>query len=138
MDAAAGNATGQRRVVLQRAEFSSDPRALRQNLDRLDGLLQESDARVRRRVGLMFGQLVAQWQSRFEGESMSVSVELLAHAVRLSTGGARRTLLEGDWRALMTPSILDLVDAWGFDRRRQGDAWFEFREARAGQPGAER
>lgn len=137
MDAPVGNAAGKRRVALQRAEFSSDPRALRQNLDRLDALVHESNASARRRVGLMFGQLVAQWQSRFVGESMAVSVELLEGAVRLSTGGARRTLRDADWQALVTPSILDLVDAWGIDRRHQGDAWFEFREARARRPPAE-
>ncbi len=76
---------------------------------------------------LMFGQLVAQWQARFEGEPMAVSVELVADAVHLSTGGARRILSEQDWPPLMSAAILDLVDTWGFDRRREGDAWFEFR-----------
>jgi hypothetical protein len=37
-----------------------------------------------------------------------------------------------DWPPLMTASILDLVDGWGFDRRREGDAWFEFRPRQAG------
>ncbi len=115
-------------MVLQRAEFSSDPRALRGNLERLDELLHESGVAVRRRVGLMFGQLVAGWQARFSGEPMAVSVELVEDAVRISTGGARRKLARMDWPALVTPVILDLVDAWGFDRRHDGDAWFEFRE----------
>ena len=35
-----------------------------------------------------------------------------------------------DWQPLVTPVILDLVDDWGFDRRHEGDAWFEFRERR--------
>lgn len=135
MDAVDSDPMDQRRVILERAEFSPDPRALRENLEQLDRLLLDSDAWVRRRVRLFFGQLVAQWQSRFAGEPMSVSVELVGRAVRVSTGRAHQTLGEGDWRILVTPSILDLVDAWGFDRRYEGHAWFEFHEGRAGQPG---
>lgn len=130
MDATPPTAIDHRRVVLRQAEFSSDPRALRGNLERLDELLHESADDVRRRVGLMFGQLVARWQEHFEGEPMAVSVELVMGAVRLSTGGARRTLSREDWPPLVTAVILDLVDDWGFDRRRDGDAWFEFRERR--------
>jgi hypothetical protein len=130
VEATVGNAAGPRRMVLERAEFSCDPRALRGNLARIDGLIRETHPAIRRRVGLMFGQLVAQWVARFPGEPMAVDVELIADAVRLSTGGVSRRLDEADWANLVTDSIADLVDGWGFDRRHAGDAWFEFHDPR--------
>ena len=59
---------------------------------------------------------------------MAVEVEQIEDAVRLSTGSLRRTLAKSDLAELVTDSIADLVDAWGFDRRHDGDAWFEFRD----------
>lgn len=116
-----------RRPTLRRDHLDSDPRQLRENLDELAGLLHGSDARVRRRVLLMFGELVARWQKRFSGESISTDIEFLPDAVRLSFRNSKRRLTPTEWYELVSPMILDLVDLWGIDRRLAGDAWFEFR-----------
>ena len=130
MEAGTGDPAGGRRPVHEHSEFDSDPRALRTNLARLDEQVGESHPEIRRRLGLMFGQLVASWQGHYAGEPMAVSVEILDNAVRLLTGGARRELTPQEWAELVTPVITDLVDDWGLDRRHDGCAWFEFREPR--------
>jgi hypothetical protein len=117
-----------RRPVLRSEEFNSSPRYLRANIKKLDKLLEGSDAWMRRRVQLMFGDLISNWQESFAGEPISLSLELLPGAARLSIGNAERTLTYLEWDRLMTPSITDLVDAWGSDRRVIGQRWFEFRE----------
>jgi hypothetical protein len=130
MEAGGRDPAGNRRPVLERTEFSSDPRALRDNLAKLNEHVDDAHSEVRRRLDLTFGELVARWQAHFAGEPMAVSLEVLDNAVRLVTGGARRVLDKPDWDELVTPVVADLVDDWGPDRRHEGDAWFEFREPR--------
>jgi hypothetical protein len=119
--------TGLRRPLLQRDEFDSNPRQLRDNLRALEALLEDCEAQVRRRILLMFGELVASWQARFAGEPISVVMEVLAGSVRLSVRNSNRHLTPAEWNEVMTAPMAGLVDAWGMDRRLAGRAWFEFR-----------
>ncbi|HYQ84663.1 MAG TPA: hypothetical protein VEP28_11775 [Rubrobacter sp.] len=119
--------SGFRRPLLQRDEFDSDPRQLRENLQVLDALLGDCEAPVRKRILSMFGELVASWQRRFAGEPISLVVEVLADAVRVSIRNSNRNLTPTDWNGVILPAVADLVDAWGVDRRLEGRAWFEFR-----------
>jgi hypothetical protein len=119
--------SGFRRPLLQRDEFDSDPRRLRENLQGLDSLLEDCDAPVRRRIILMFGELVAGWQNSFEGEPISVVIEVLSGSVRLSVRNSNRHLTPNQWNNVISPAVADRVDAWGIDRRLEGRAWFEFR-----------
>ena len=118
---------GFRRPLLQRDEFDSDPRQLRENLQALDALLEDCEAPVRRRILLMFGELVASWQSSFAGEPISVVIEVLPGSVRLSVRNSNRHLTPNEWNNVISPVVADRVDAWGIDRRLAGRAWFEFR-----------
>lgn len=124
----------QRRVVLQQGQFNPDSRQLRSNLIRLERLLSGSDPFVRRRVRLMFGELISQWYSVIGNRPLVVTLELLPRAARLTACAEHRKLTEAEWRELVTPIILEFADAWALDRRQAGGAWFEFREA---LPGAE-
>jgi hypothetical protein len=117
---------GFRRPLLQRDEFDSNPRQLRENLQILDALLEDCEAPARRRIFLMFGELVASWQSSFAGEPIAVVIEVLPDSVRLSIRNSHRHLSSTDWNNVISPAVADLVDAWGIDRRLEGRAWFEF------------
>ena len=119
----------QRRVVLQRGQFLPGSRQLRSSLTRLEGLLSGSDVFVRRRVRLMFGELISQWQTVVGNEPMVVTLELLPRSVRLTTCAEGHEVTEAEWDRLMTPIVLEFADTWGLDRRQAGAAWFEFREA---------
>jgi hypothetical protein len=119
--------SGFRRPLLQRDEFDSNPRQLRENLQVLDALLEDCEPQARRRIFLMFGELVACWQSSFAGEPISVVIEVLPDSVRLSVRNSSRQLTPTDWSNVISPAVADLVDAWGIDRRLDGRAWFEFR-----------
>lgn len=117
-----------RRQPLQREEFDSSPRHLRENLWVLDGMLREGSSDVRRRVRLAFGELVANWQLRFSGDRISVLIEFLPDdAVRMNIHHPERMLTSGEWDFLVSAVVASLVDAWGVDRRLVGRAWFEFR-----------
>ncbi len=124
---------GFRRPLLQRDEFDSNPRQLRENLRGLDALLKDCEESIRKRILKMFGELVASWQSVFAGEPISVVIEVLSDSVRLSVRGSNRHLTPLDWNRLISTSVADLVDAWGVDRRLAGRAWFEFRGRATGQ-----
>ena len=100
---------------------------LRETLEELAGLLANCESRVRRRALLMFGELVARWQRRFAGESISAEIEFLPDALRLSFHNSERALTPDEWDELVSATVTDLVDAWGVDRRAAGSAWFEFR-----------
>lgn len=93
-------------------------------------MLKECDSQVRRRALLMFGELVARWQARFSGEPISAAIEFLPDAVRMSFRNSLRTLTAVEWDELVSATVIDLVDAWGVDRRVAGSAWFEFRYRR--------
>ena len=121
------SSTGRRRSTLKRDQLDSSPRQLRENLEELAGLLEDCESGVRRRALLMFGELVARWQGRFSGEPISAVIELLPDAVRMSFRNSERTLTSADWDELVSAAVLNLVDAWGIDRRVAGSAWFEFR-----------
>ena len=129
MGFAADPAVTQRRMILRREELSSCPRQLRANLKELDALLQGSDAWVRRRIRLMFGEVVAKWQHQGVGEPIIATIEILPGAVRVSLGDGEGRLTPSDWAAMVSPAIQDLIDGWGMDRRSEGQAWFEFCEA---------
>ena len=117
-----------RRQALQQEEFDSSPRHLRENLQVLDGMLRDSSSRVRRRVRLAFGELVANWQLRFSGERIWVLVEFLPDdAVRMSINHPGQILTSEEWDHLVSAVVAGLVDDWGVDRRKAGRAWFEFR-----------
>jgi len=118
---------GRRRSTLRRDQLDSSPRQLRKNLEELDLLLEDCDPFVRRRALLMFGELVARWQDQFSGEPISVVIELLPDAFRMSFRNSERTLTSADWDGLVSAALVHLVDAWGIDRRVAGSAWFEFR-----------
>ena len=77
----------------------------------------------------MFGELVSRWQSRFSGEPIAAVIEFLPDAVRISFRNARTPLTAAEWHELISATVIDLVDAWGVDRRDAGCAWFEFRAA---------
>jgi hypothetical protein len=78
----------------------------------------------------MFGELVARWQTRFSGEPISAAIEFLPDAVRMSFRNSLRSLTTDEWTELVSVTVIDLVDAWGVDRRVTGRAWFEFRYRR--------
>jgi len=118
--------TGLRRPLVQRDQFDSDPRQLRENLRKLEVLLEDCEVAVRRRIRLAFGDLVASWQSRFAGEAISVVIEVLADSVRVSVCNPNRRITPGEWKDVMSAPVAGLVDAWGIDRRLVGRAWFEF------------
>ena len=124
--------TGIRRPLVQRDHFDSDPRQLRDNLRMLEGLLEDCEPAVRRRIRLAFGDLVASWQSRFTGEAISVVIEVLADSVRVSVSNPTRHITPAEWNDLMSTPIADLVDAWGIDRRLTGRAWLEFQRNASG------
>lgn len=117
---------GFRRPLLQRDEFDSNPSQLRENLRALELLLEDCGAPVRRRILLVFGELVARWQRRYAGEAISVVIEVLEDSVRLSVRNSERHVTPTEWNDVISAPITDLVDAWGMDRRLVGRAWFEF------------
>ena len=122
---------GQRRTPLQREEFDSSPRHLRENLEVLEGMLEARDPDVRRRVRLAFGELAANWQVRFRGAAIEVVIEVLpGDAVRVNIHHPVRMLSTGEWDDLVSGVVASLVDDWGTDRRMPGRAWFEFRPHR--------
>jgi len=116
---------GFRRPLLQRDVFDSNPRQLRGNLQMLETLLEDCEVSVRRRILLLFGELVASWQRCFAGEPISVVIEVLPDSVRLSVRNSNRQLAPTDWNRVIPPAVANLVDAWGIDRRLEGRAWFE-------------
>ena len=118
---------GLRRPLFQRIELDTDPRLLRETLASLERLLAASAPDARRRALLTFGELVAAWQAQFAGEPISVVVERLPYAVRLTLRNSNRPLSPGEWTEVVPPSVVDIVDQWGIDRRLPGRAWFEFR-----------
>jgi hypothetical protein len=120
-----------RRPVLRCDELDSDPRRLRGNLEELAAVLRNSNPRVRRRILLMFGELVARWQGCFSGQPISVVVDFLPDAVRMTFRNPQTPLTRAAWDEVVSPMVLDLVDSWGIDRRRAGSAWFEFRDDRS-------
>jgi hypothetical protein len=89
-------------------------------------MLEDCGAPVRRRILLMFGELVASWQGRFAGEAISVVIEVLADSVRVSVCNADRHVTPTEWNGVISAPVASLVDAWGIDRRLAGRAWFEF------------
>lgn len=121
---------GRRRSVLRRDQLDSDPRMLRASLAELDGLLAGCEPGLRRRVHLVFGELVARWQDGFAGEAISTIIELLPGEIRVRFSNPERTLAPSDWEELVSAPIAALADAWGIDRRIEGSAWFEFRPDR--------
>ena len=132
---------GRRRASLQREEFDSSPRHLRENLRVLDEVLEATNSDVRRRVRLTFGELVANWQLRFSGERICVVMEFLPNAVRMNVHHPERSLAADEWDGLISPVVVSLVDDCGADRRVAGSAWFEFRarklRSRAPRPRAD-
>ena len=82
---------------------------------------------MRRRALLMFGELVAGWQTRFSGEPISAEIEFLPDALRMSFRSSESTLTPDEWDELVSATVNDLADEWGIDRRTPGSAWFEFR-----------
>ena len=129
---------GRRRSILKSGHLDSSPRVLRETLHELARLLETCESRVRRRALLMFGELVARWPGRCAGEPISIEIELLSDAVRMSVRNARRTLTSAEWEELVSATVIDLVDGWGTDRRAEGSAWFEFRYVRPWESGKER
>ena len=119
---------GFRRPLLQRDEFDSHPRELRDNLRALEKLLADCEAPLRRRIILMFGELLANWQRRFAGEPVSVVIEVMSGSVRMSVRNSSRLVTPTEWNSLISAAVVDLVDAWGIDRRLAGRTWFEFVE----------
>jgi hypothetical protein len=117
-----------RRPVLKQAVFESSPNRLRRNLKILDGLIEGRDDWMCRRVRLTFVELVGAWQQSFVGEPIFLTAEVLPGAVRISVENAARPLTDDDWDRLLDAAALDLVNAWGVDRRRSGQRWFEFTE----------
>jgi len=113
-------------------QLDSDPRQLRETLGELDGLLDDCKGDLRRRVLLMVSGLVTSWHGRFSGEPISAVIEPLPDAARMSLRNSRRELTRDDWEELVTATVVDVVDAWGIDRRFIGSAWFEFRLDRSG------
>ena len=116
--------------VLRHEQLDSDPCQLRASLAELDGLLKGCEPGLRRRVRLVFGELVARWHEGFSGEAIATMIELLPGAVRVRYSNAEQALTPKDWEDLVSAPIGDLVDAWGIDRRAKGSAWFEFRPDR--------
>lgn len=131
MDAEAAGRERMRRAALRSREFNPDSRELRRILAELEHLLEGSEARVRRRVRLMFGELVAGWHPLVGPQALIVTLEVLPHSARLTASAEGRALTESEWNTLVMPIVLEFVDAWGIDRRRPGGAWFEFSEAEA-------
>jgi len=121
------SAPGHRRPTRQWEHFDSRPRQLRKTLEKLSELLEDCEPPIRRRILLMFGELVARWQRLFAGERISADVEFLPTSVRVTLRNAERVLTPADWECLVSAMVVDLVDNWGIDRRVAGSAWFEFR-----------
>ncbi len=123
---------GGRKPVLKRDQLDSDPRILRTSLAELGDLLKGCEPSLRRRVDLVFTELVARWQDDFAGEAISTTVELLRGEIRVSFSNPKRMLSPSDWKTLVSAPIVTLADAWGIDRRIEGGAWFVFRPEKDG------
>ena len=106
-------------------ELDADPTRLRENLEELDALLRSASPRVRRRMLQVFGELVALSQDRLE-RPISVVIEFLPHAMRLSLRRQQGALPPTAWEQLMSQIVLDLVDSWGIDPDPAGIVWLEF------------
>ena len=106
-------------------ELDADPTRLRENLEELAALLRGASPRVRRRILQVFGELVAHWQYRPE-RPISVVVEFLPDAIRMSLRRQHGALPPTAWEQLMSPIVLDLIDCWGIDPDPAGIVWFEF------------
>lgn len=120
---------GRREPILMRGELDADPSRLRENLEELAALLRGSSPRVRRRMLQVFGELVALWQYRLE-RPISVVIEFLPDAVRMSLRSQQGALPPTAWEQLLSPIVLDLIDSWGIDPGTAGIVWFEFHDDR--------
>ena len=121
--------SGRRGPILMRDELDADPSRLRENLEELAALLRGSSPRVRRRMLQVFGELVALWQYRLE-RPISVAIEFLPDAVRMSLRSQQGALPPTAWEQLLSPIVLDLIDSWGIDPGTAGIVWFEFLDDR--------
>ncbi len=126
--------SGPQRLVARREpilsrELDADSSRLRENLEELAALLRGSSPRVRRRMLQVFGELVALWQYRLE-RPISVVIEFLPNAVRMSLRSQRGALPPTAWEQLLSPIVLDLIDSWGIDPGPAGIVWFEFLDDR--------
>ncbi len=77
----------------------------------------------------VFGELVGLSQERLEGP-ISVVIELLPDAVRMSLRSPQGTLPPAASAQLLSPIVLDLIDSYGFDPGAREDVWFEFLDDR--------
>ena len=73
----------------------------------------------------VFGELVALWQYRLEGP-ISVVIEFLPDAVRMSLRSRQGTLPPAASAQLLSPIVLDLIDSYGIDPGPREDVWFQF------------
>jgi hypothetical protein len=121
---------GRRRSVLRREQFDSDPRELRATLAEVDRLLAGCEPGLRRRIRLVFGELVARWQDGCAGDAISTVIEIVPGEVRVHFSNPDRTLAPSDWEGLISASIRALAVEWGVDRRIEGGAWFRFQPDR--------
>jgi hypothetical protein len=125
-------AADQRREVVEHEELDSSPTRLRENLKRLEDLMDGCDSWTCRRVLLVFGAFVSSWQHSFAGLPIFAGVTVLPGAIRLELGNPDLSITPRDWERLATPAITDLADVWGIDRREAGRAWFEVRDLPVG------
>jgi hypothetical protein len=121
---------GRRRSVLRRDQLDTDPRELRATLAEIERLLTGCEPGLRRRIRLVFSELMARWQDGFAGDAISTVIELLPGEVRVRFDNPERTLAPSDWEALVSAPITALADEWGIDRRLSGGAWFHFQPDR--------
>jgi hypothetical protein len=120
---AANGHPDRRRSTVARFRFEPDPRLLRGLLEDVGVALSSTDPLVRRKVGLLVGEIVARLLERCPDAHVDLDLEIKADSVRIdiveSEGGC------DFWEAVDEELVTDLARDWGRDRRGVPGAWFE-------------
>jgi hypothetical protein len=113
-----------RRATVARFRFEPDPRQLRELLAQVDAAVDRRDALLRRRVGLLVGEIVGRLVGQCPRAPIRLDLELMDDSVRIEIAQSN-----GDdcdfWETLDEVVFTDLTSGWGRDRRGGGGAWFE-------------
>ena len=122
-----------REPVLAQVVVSPTPTKLRESLERVDSMLLDVEAGVRRRVRLLLGEVIGRSASPDVEPTASIKIEvaILPSAVRIDVSGdglvMPNTRAEGDSTRPSYPHwvLHDMADRWGRERRTDGfGMWF--------------
>ena len=120
---AARGPADRRRATVARFRFEPDPRQLRELLAQVDAAVGGRDSLLRRRVGLLVGEIVGRLVGRCPRTPIRLDLELKEDSVRIEIAQSNDDC--DFWEVLDEVVFTDLTSGWGRDRRAGGGAWFE-------------